>query len=425
MNDSYDYYDYTDDGDEVNSTTFGNDSQTHGTDDYGYEYHDYPYEDYLGHNSFYDEFLYEGFDFERPIYVFIWESLVILTTLFNLLVIIVLFRMKIRNVIHVVLVAIAISDSLTGLVTLPTYIYVYQQHEPGQHGARDAYVLDKVWCNAFMISKFFISKWFHTVSIWLTLILGVQRFVSVILPFKAQTLFNRRNTLACVVVVFLVSPFLHIYHAITSKANADGFCQWTLDDKWGLAYVWLTLLLMHLIPCIALLLLSAVMICRLYSATSQALGGDDCNSSMKAKRQNWNRRMTIIVTTIVIAFLIPEIPYGIFLLYTVIRVHSGKHIMTLEANRIFHAVYEIVLVLSFHANFWIYTILNKRFRSELARMFREIGRAINWATGRPISFRKFSVISRSSSGRTAESDLVSKSGIKLKNMQGSSTSDSK
>ena len=75
--------------------------------------------------------------------------------------------------------------------------------------------------NAFMISKFFLSKWFHNVSIWLTLFLGAQRFVSVLFPFKAQRLFTMRNSFIFVVVIFVVSPALHIYHVIDQKADVE------------------------------------------------------------------------------------------------------------------------------------------------------------------------------------------------------------
>ena len=174
---------------------------------YGY-YYDDDY-DYSGSGYYHDNncsyigslyghldtiFLYEGFDFERPIYTFIWIILVIFTTLFNIVVIIVLLRKKMRNVIHMVLVAIAISDSMTRLVTLPTYIYTYSHYEPGGKNSRATYVLDKHWCNAFWLSKFFLSKWFHTVSIWLTIFLCTQRFVSV---FPQKTFHNAEHFNFC------------------------------------------------------------------------------------------------------------------------------------------------------------------------------------------------------------------------------------
>ena len=405
--------------------------QRHGFNYYDYEYGDdgYSYShNYLnGSYPAYEHtiFLYQGFAFERPIYQFIWEILVVLTTLFNIVVIAVLLRKKMRNVIHTVLVAIAISDSMTGLVTLPTYIYTYSHYEPGHETGKAIYVLDKYWCNAFMISKFFLSKWFHTVSIWLTLFLGTQRFVSVLFPFKAQRMFTMKNTLIFITVIFVLSPFLHIYHLIHIKADVHfGLCHWRLEDKWVLVQLWATLLLMHLIPSILLVVLTVMVICRLFSAVSQLTKTEGTSASMADRRHDWNRRMSVIVSTIVIAFLIPEVPYAIFLLITLVHSHSGKNIMPLNVNRVFHAVYEILLILSFHTNFWIYTVLNRRFRSELKKTASEIQNCILRLSGKPV--KKISITSTSmTGGKTVESSLSGRTGIKLKGIGASSTSDSK
>ena len=188
---------------------------------------------------------------------FIWEILVIFTTLFNIVVIMVLLR----NVTHMVLVAIAISVSMTVLVTLPTYIYTYSYYERGGENNRTTYVLDKHWCNAFMVSKFFLSKWFHNVWIWLTFFLGVQRFVSVLFPLALKRLFTMQDTFIFIVVIFVLSPVLHIYHAVHPKADVHyGLCHWTLHGDWVLVQLWATLLLMHLIPCILLVVLMSLMI---------------------------------------------------------------------------------------------------------------------------------------------------------------------
>ena len=113
------------------------------------------------------------------------------------------------------------------------------------------------------------------------------------------------------------------------------------------------------------------MIYRLFSSTAKITRKKSTSVSGLERRGALNRRLSIIICVIVVIFLIPEVSYGIFELYTVLRRHSGMKKMDLHTNRAFHAVYEILLVLSYHANFWVYTILNERFRSELKKMFRE------------------------------------------------------
>jgi len=79
-------------------------------------------------------FVYPSFQFERPIYLFIWETLVIIATIVNGLVIAVFSRKKMWSPTNVILTSIAVTDTLTGLVTLPSYIMVYQKYISSESG---------------------------------------------------------------------------------------------------------------------------------------------------------------------------------------------------------------------------------------------------------------------------------------------------
>lgn len=310
-------------------------------------------------------FYYEFFEFEHPVYLYIWEFMVILTTVVNILVMLVLTRKSMRNATNVILIAVAVSDSLTGLVTLPTYIYAFTHYE------RKSLKLSEEWCEAFMISKLFVSKAFHTMSIWFTVCLVSQRFISVYWPFKAQSLFTIPKTLIMITVVAVLSPILHVYH-LTNKKASNFQCAWHLADpcKEDCAYLWMTFFFMHLIPGLLLVILTTLMI-YVMSQTEERLQESHLitNQRILKRRAAQNRRISIIVVVVVIIFLIPEIPYGIFLLISLSLKHAGQELMTLEKNRAFHCAYEILLVLNFHANFWVYTAMNRKFRSGLKRTF--------------------------------------------------------
>ena len=179
---------------EENEYINNNTSDFNITDDYKFE--EYEYEEYE-----YEDFLYQGYSFESIIYLYIWNILVVLVTLANVLVILILFRRNLRSSTNIVLIAIAVAETLTVLVTLPTYIYTYHQ-DSGDIDDTTTYVLSKDWCNAFMISKFFLSKSFHTVSIWLHCFLGFQRFVSIQFPFRAQYSFCDSNEVYSIYLCF-------------------------------------------------------------------------------------------------------------------------------------------------------------------------------------------------------------------------------
>lgn len=333
----------------------------------GYDFYRYD-EEYYGNNL--NEFHYRAFDFERPIYLYAWVCLIIVTTLANILVMLVLRRRSMRNATNTVLIAIAGSDSLTGLVTLPVVIHAYQQYSEG------ALILSEEWCEALMIVKYFVSRGFHTMSIWLTVALGFQRLISVCFPFRAQAMFSIRNTVWIIIIVSVLSPVLHIYHVFNRKSFKDevgnGYCAWVAETpcRESCVYLWLTIILMHFLPCILLVVCTLVMIVMMYETTKKMRNSHMIANQANLHRRNMeSKRISCIVIAVVIVFLIPEIPYGIFLMITVILKHSGKRLLDLKTNRAVFCAYDILLVLSFHANFWIYLIMNRRFRRGLQRLF--------------------------------------------------------
>jgi hypothetical protein len=412
------------------------------TDDYGL-YTDnmsYNYDDY----SYGDVYMYPGYDFERALYLYIWEIMVIVTSLFNFVVISVLLRRKMRNATNIILVAIAVSDSLTGIVTLPTYIMVFQRFDPLEYNHDyntnsngttnsssyypdysiysahteaqepvDGYILTEDLCNGFMITKYFLSKSFHTVSIFLTLFLGIQRYVSVAFPYKSQFLFNIKRTLVICVVIFVLSPLLHSYHLGSNKAK-DGLCQWELQEHGcgGVCiYLWIAFFIRHFLPCLTLVVFSVLFISQL-RVGEESLRRMDSNRSQISRRVEENRRISIIVTCIVIVFLIPEIPYGVFLLYNAIdkAANDGKGI-DLETNRAISMAYEISLVLSFHANFYIYTVFNRRFRKVL---YRTVVKPVRRFVGDPRRLSITKTSSTSHQGSTRKTTMTNSKTIDSK-----------
>jgi hypothetical protein len=242
---------------------------------------------------------------------------------------------------------------------------------PSTHKPLDGYKLTKSLCRGFMISKYFLSKWFHTISIFLTLFLGIQRFISVAYPFKSQSMFSVTKTIVCCVVIFLLSHILHVFHLSDEKA-IDGQCQWELKEtgcKGGCIYLWMMFFIRHFIPCMALIIFTALFI-RELNKGERNLRRINSTISQVSRRADENRRITFIVVAVVIVFLIPEVPYGVFLLYNAIaKTSNNGQDVDLETNRAIHMVYELLLVVSFHANFYIYTLFNRRFRKTLKRTF--------------------------------------------------------
>ncbi|KAH3822068.1 sex peptide receptor-related protein 2-like [Dreissena polymorpha] len=186
---------------------------------------------------FFDEHVYSIFDFEIVIYGYIWPVLVIIMCVCNCLVIGGFLRKDMRTSASIILVFIAISDSLTGLVTLPATFYVY---------SREQMLLSKDWCNLTMITRLYIARAFHTISVWETVLLGFQRFLHVRHPAAANRWCTTKKTIGIVAVMYVLSFLLHMYHAFDIKTS-DGFCNWELKEPcgWGCAYIWASFILGH------------------------------------------------------------------------------------------------------------------------------------------------------------------------------------
>ncbi|XP_045163028.1 sex peptide receptor-like [Mercenaria mercenaria] len=375
-NSSTNFYDFGPHNDTYNYTSHVNDSEgprAGHSEHYDYDDNYYSYDEY-----YYYDHLYEIFDFEIPILGYIWPVLVIFTTCCNCLVIGGFLRKRMRNATNLILVFIAVSDSLTGLVTLPATFHIF---------TKENFVLTKDWCNAAMITRLYISRAFHTVSVWETLLLGVHRFLQVRYPNLAKKFCTVPKTLAAILMIYILSFALHIYHAFDIKA-VNGMCEWSIQEPcgWTCAYIWLTMLLCHLLPSFALAVLAIKMV-----RTLKEFGHESSVYNRADKRSQNQRNVTLVVIFVVVIFLVPELPYGIFYLITVSLRHAGKRIFPLRTNRLIHCIYEVLLVVSFHLNFWVYCIIIRSFRSCIKSLLRLV-------TCRPADFERLEGEVTSSSG---------------------------
>jgi hypothetical protein len=170
---------------------------------------------------------------------------------------------------------------------------------------------------------------------------------------------------------FLLSPILHAFHLYKNKADG-GLCQWALSGPGcgeDCIYLWISFIVRHFIPCVTLVVFTSLFIHQLRKGEKK-FRRTDSSSSQYTRRVSENRRISFIVTTVVVVRLIPEIPYSIFLLFNSldVTINKGKEI-DIETNRIFHLCYEICLVCSFLAHFYIYILFNSSFRKRLYEIF--------------------------------------------------------
>lgn len=309
--------------------------------------------------EYYEEYTYwfPIFDFEVALLGYLRPILVILTTLANTFVVTYFLWSRNRGrATSLLFISIAISDTLTGLILLPNSVYVY---------ALKTEDLSLSWCYAYMYLRLYFSRVLHTVSIWQTVLLALQRYICVCYPFYSGRLCTFWKTFIAIVFLYIMSSLLHVYHLVDDKVGGHE-CRWVTEEPCISAciYIWLCIALMHLAPCFTLIFLTSATLRGLKKAGRRVSTMIPGTGSQRSSR---DRIITITTTLVVVVFLIPELPYCAYKLAFVIQKHLGTRFNAWD-NHVFLSAYEIALIVSFHSNFWIYCIMMREFRQLLGRV---------------------------------------------------------
>jgi thyrotropin-releasing hormone receptor len=112
--------------------------------------------------------------------------LVSLTLVTNGLVCAVLLRQNMRTPTNTLLLAMAVSDVLTGVWPLPCFVHLYTL---GAYTERLSYW----WCRLYYWLTEYLPTVFHTASVWLTVALAAERYIHVCHMLVAKNLCTVRN----------------------------------------------------------------------------------------------------------------------------------------------------------------------------------------------------------------------------------------
>lgn len=312
---------------------------------------------------------------------YITPLLVTITVITNILVCIVLLRST-RSPTNTLLVAMAVSDTLTGLWPIPSYAYFYIM---GNY--KDW--LPFSWCAPYFFFIDYLPTIFHTASIWLTVSLAVQRYVSVCHPLTGKRLCTVQNVLkviACIYIASLLSQFSKImemdFHRVELPSKTDPTimvtaCYETLTpllnaylDVYYNTYYWFRVIFIHLIPCCSLVILNAILIQTMRAAQKRRSLLLRQNRRVESRRLEESTSTTMMLVTVVGLFLLVEVPLAIFLI-ALIWDNSFREHSTIDKQTVDDVVTVInfFILLSYPLNFFIYCSMSRQFRLTFRRLF--------------------------------------------------------
>lgn len=179
----------------------------------------------------------------------------------------------------------AVADTMTLVFSVPWYFYMFSL------GHFREYLYPSILCNLYNYMSEVLPAFFHTASIWLTLLLACQRYIYICHPSTAKVWCTNKTVTKVIGIIFLLA-FVHQllrffeshYSDITLPAEnlielsenettqqhacllvmSDWVSQ--VEDVYYLSYFTFRILFVHIGPCLALVIFNVL----LYSALKRA-----------------------------------------------------------------------------------------------------------------------------------------------------------
>ncbi|CAG2114270.1 unnamed protein product, partial [Medioppia subpectinata] len=257
--------------------------------------------------------------------------LLIITIIANTLIVIVLAQTHMRTPTNLVLLAMAIADLLTLLFPAPWYFYMYT------FGNHDKILYPPSACYAYHIMIEVLPAFFHTASIWLTLLLAGQRYIYVCHLTTSRTWCTVPRVCKAMVFIFIMAFCHQSTRFVDREFTSVNFlwndtprtgCQFetakwvneTLgEDTYYILYYGFRIVFVHIGPCALLVLLNLSLFRALRKAQRKREKLFNENRKSECIKLRDSNSTTIMLIVIVTVFLMLEIPLAVTTLLHVMQ----------------------------------------------------------------------------------------------------------
>lgn len=299
----------------------------------------------------------------------------LLTILGNILVIFIFCRQKLRTPTSVLLIELAIADSLVCLPIVVLHIYLYSM------GNHKTYLIYE-WCLVHHVG-YLIQQVFRSTANWLTAMLGIQRFIAVSYPFRAQKICTVKMSIISFFVFIVASMGLYANEAISIEISPfvvnttlpigciRSIPSWYEKSITNLRlsvmlYYIFNGVLTRLLPCLVLLFTTISLVrCLCFKMAGLVKSVQDSYSS-----NHKLRRTNVLVLVILIVFLIAELQDAVvFCIYAFeLAVDKPRSVLSVEVDDIWDVYGMVVTLLGYHCIFWIFFSMSSQFRSAMKQV---------------------------------------------------------
>ena len=275
---------------------------------------------------------------------------------------VVLTRKEMVSPTNSILTGLAFADNVVMVVCLP---FIVMSFIPRSHKFRYAWAL-------FMMFYSLSSTIFHTISVYLTVLLAVWRYLSVAHPLYSRSHCTLRRAKLAIASAYVVSPVLclpiYLTYTIAQDVNErDAYKIWytrmALDNNLIAVNFWTYGVIAKIIPCVALTVLSWQLIRALVSARKrkEALQGRGADAG-----GGQSDRTTRMLLAVLFLFLVTEFPHGIVALLSGILGDEFRK----QCYSPLGDIFDFCALINGAINFILYCAMSRQFRDTFLKLFK-------------------------------------------------------
>ena len=344
----------------------------------------------------------ETIEYAIPLFGYVFPILFIIILVTNTLVVVALSKPHMRSPMNAVFIVIALCNILTALFPAPWFLYMYTfgNHYKPLTPAVACYCYYWMWAD--------LPSLFHTVSIWLTLALAVQRYIYICHPATALTWCTMPRVLKGIAWTF-VAAILHesagfvdfavIPEEITWKGKLPSPClakvaDWVVEwlepgspEVYFSYYYLIRVILVHLCPAASLIVLNILLLreMRKSQLKRQQLVKDNMEGSEECQNLMNSYSTTLMLFVVITVFLGVHVPKAVLSIVHVIFIFT-ENLVNYHLMDTLFLINNFLIYVSFPMNFAIYCCMSRQFRATFKALFVWGARTATKDGYRPLSY---------------------------------------
>lgn len=331
------------------------------------------YDDLLDSNYSGGSFLDRVSASYQGIHGYVSTSVCVFGIISNLMNIVVLTRRSMITPTNCLLTALAISDLLTMVVYLPYVMYFHCVTLPA-----GTYPHPWGWIVYLLFNSYFTIT-AHTVSMWLTVALAMFRYIAVCHHVHAITMCSLSRARLTILSIVVSTPLFCIPNYVLYRpVILDTGSYWFEENAFVSSFhrtfnYWLFGVVLKVIPCILLVVLSALLLNAMKTANTRrrslvghrssggGVSGSDAGTERDSREYN---RTTCMLVAVVLFFVATEFPQGLLALLSGIDQRVFDHVYVPLGD-----IWDVVAIINSAVNFILYCTMSRQFRTTFREVF--------------------------------------------------------